>query len=138
MPEHRIRLRGGWQCQYREGDDPDGPEVLRRVDLPLASTAGLPARFLLCRQFGRPPCDPLVERVTLEIGNLPGLRSVRLNGRPIDPDPSTRPAWSFRLDGPILPRNGLIIEVELTDAPPAEGDSWGEVALVIRPLDGAP
>ena len=113
MPEHRIRLRGGWECHYRDGDDEDAPEAHRRVDLPAASSAEFPARFRLTRQFGRPPVDPRSESVTLEMRNVDGLKAARLNGRPIAPTQSEDRAWSVDLAEPLLPRNGLVLEIDL-------------------------
>ena len=133
MPEHRIRLRGGWECHYRVDDDEAAPEVVRRVDLPAASAADFPARFRLTRQFGRPPVDPRNEDVTLELRNVAGLKSVRLNGRLIAPGLEGGAGWSIDLAEPLLPRNGLVLEVELGDSGRSSPSSWGEVALVIRP-----
>jgi hypothetical protein len=133
MPEHRIRLRGGWECHYREGDDPEGLEICRRIDLPLALPTKFAARFRLCRQFGRPPSDPRVESVTLELRHVAGLKSARLNGRSIAPTTLTGFDWLVELGEPLLPRNGLILDVELDDPSASIGSAWGEVALVIRP-----
>ena len=133
MPEHRIRLRGGWECHYRDGDDDDdAPEVHRRVDLPAASSAGFPARFRLTRQFGRPPVDLRNECVTLEMRNVDGLQAARLNGRPIAPS-SGSVEWSVDLAEPLLPRNGLVLEVEFGEHGRSDEGPWGEIALVIRP-----
>ena len=129
MPEHRIRLRGGWDCQYREGDDPDGPEVVRRVDLPVAWPGDFPRRLRLTRQFGRPPVDPASEWVELELRDVPGLISARLNGLAVAGSVADG-AWSIRLGEALLPRNGLVLDVDRGDEP----GPWGEVALVIRPL----
>jgi hypothetical protein len=132
--EHRIRLRGGWECQYREGEDDSAPEVLRRVDLPLASSAELPATFRLARQFGRPPVDPRNESVWLELRNTGGLKSVRLNGRPLLSPASSADDRAIELPDDLLPRNGLVLEFERRAAGPDEPASlWGEIALVIRP-----
>jgi hypothetical protein len=133
MPEHRIRLRGGWECHYREGDDPEGKEICRRVDLPLAPPIEFAARFQLCRQFGRPPSDPRIESVMLELRQVSGLKAARLNGLPITPVDSSDLDWLIELREPLLPRNGLILEVELDASSPPAGTAWGEVALLIRP-----
>lgn len=133
MPEHRIRLRGGWECHYREGDEEDAPEVLRRIDLPASSTAGFPSRFRLTRQFGRPPVDLRNEGVTLEMRNVDGLKSARLNGRTITPLPTPGLEWSIDLAEPLLPRNGLVLEIELDERGRSAPAPWGEIALVIRP-----
>jgi hypothetical protein len=133
MPEHRIRLRGGWECHARESDDEDAPEVVRRIDLPAASAAELPARFRLTRQFGRPPVDLRNEIVSLEMRGVPGLKATRINGRAIELGLTEDAACSIDLSEPLLPRNGLVLEVELVGLPRSEGVPWGEIALVIRP-----
>jgi hypothetical protein len=131
--EHRIRLRGGWECHYREGEDDSAAEVLRRVDLPLASPAELPASFRLARQFGRPPVDQRNESVWLEMRNVAGLESVRLNGRPLGEIAEISGDRTIELPEDLLPRNGLVLGFER----PAEGlddpSPWGDIALVIRP-----
>ena len=136
MPEHRIRLRAAWDCVDRLPPE-GGPEDLGRVDLPKTFPEGFPPRFRLTRQFGRPPVDERAERVDLELRSVPGLVSVRLNGRVIGrPDESGASAdWSIPLDPPLLPRNGLVLEVELTTEGRANVPGWGEIALVIRPRD---
>lgn len=132
MPEHRIRLRGGWDCLARVGDDPEGAEVVSRVDLPVAWPADAPRLVRLARQFGRPPVDAARERVDLELRHVPGLKAATLNGRPVAPGVVAGDDWSIPLGEPLLPRNGLILDVELgPDAPP--DSPWGEVAIVIRP-----
>ena len=131
MPEHRIRLRGGWDCQYHEADDRDGPEVIRRVDLPFAWTGEFPRRLRLTRQFGRPPVDLASEWVELELRGVPGLTSARLNGTAIEPESTAGGIWSIRLAEALLPRNGLVLDVERGDDP--EPEPWGEITLVIRP-----
>jgi hypothetical protein len=133
MPEHRIRLRGGWECHYREPDDDEGIDVARRVDLPVATAAELPLRFRLTRHFGKPPVDPRVEAVALELRAVGGLRSVRLNGRVVSVlDVSSELA--IDLDpAELLPRNGLVLEFDRTGLDLAD-DAWGLVALVIRPV----
>jgi hypothetical protein len=130
--EHRIRLRGGWECHYREGDDEEAVDILRRVDLPAASLRDLPPRFRLTRQFGRPPVDPRNEDVYLEMRTVPGLRSARLNGQSIGPDPAGGRDWTITLPETLLPRNGLVLEVERDVAADDDPSPWGEIALVIR------
>jgi hypothetical protein len=133
MPEHRIRLRGGWECQYRQGDGDEGPEVVCRIDLPLEPTHVFPSRFRLTRQFGRPPLDDRLEAVRLDLRNVVGLKAARINGSPIafvwvdDRDAS------IKFADPLLSRNGLALEFDMADARPEENLPWGEIALVIGP-----
>jgi hypothetical protein len=131
--EHRIRLRGGWECHYRDGDDESAPDVVRRVDLPLGSPSEIPLRCRLTRQFGRPPVDPRSETVSLELRNVEGLKSAWLNGRPIGEAGAGGADVSIVLPEPLLPRNGLVLEIARPGDPWEGPSSWGEIALVIRP-----
>jgi hypothetical protein len=133
MPEHRIRLRGGWECQYREDHVEEGPEVVSRVDLPLDPTRVLPRRFRLTRQFGRPPLDVRSEAVRLELRNVVGLKSARINGSPIAFEWADDRDASIKLVDPMLPRNGLALEFDMAGAKHVENLPWGEIALVIGP-----
>ena len=134
MPEHRIRLRGGWECHYREGDDGDGPEIVRRVNLPITWTDDLPRKIRLIRQFGKPPVDLQVEVVSLELRNVYGLEVARINGRESTVATSSDDSRSIALGDPLLPRNGLILEINLAEAQAREGE-WGEIWLSIRPRE---
>lgn len=131
MPEHRIRLRIGWECLYRDAED--SPEVYRRIDLPAPSSADLPRRFRLTRQFGRPPVDPRNESLTLELRNVAGLKSARLNGRPLAVGGAEESDRDIDLADPLLPRNGLVLEVDVEEAARSDPAPWGNIALVIRP-----
>jgi hypothetical protein len=133
MPEHRIRLRGGWECQHRPGELADGPEVVFRVDLPLESTEVLPARFLLTRRFGRPPLDERLEAVQLDLRNVVGLKAARINGYPISFVWTGDRDASIPLSDPLLPRNGLALEFDMTGVKHDENVLWGEIALVVGP-----
>ncbi|MEJ7638641.1 MAG: hypothetical protein WKF75_11860 [Singulisphaera sp.] len=77
MPEHLIRLRGGWLWGDREG----GADTARRVSLPLEAPPRGTTRVVLTRQFGRPPLDPGRERLALRLEGVVGLVEMRLNGR---------------------------------------------------------
>ncbi len=132
MAEHRIRLRGGWECLYRQGDEEGSPEVSRRIDLPAESISDWPAQIRLTRQFGRPPVDLQIEEVFLELKNVPGLRRARLNGLEIDLSSCGNDACTLAFGDPLLPRNGLLLEVQI-DSAIASTTGWGEIALVIRP-----
>ncbi len=132
MPEHRIRLRGPWDCSAAGEAGPG-----RRVDLPLADAGALPTRSRLARKFGRPPYDPALDSLRLELADVPGLLGVRLNGvdcRPADPG---GPRWSIPIDDPLPSRNELTLDVDLSGL----GDlaaPWGSIALVIGPKGRGP
>jgi hypothetical protein len=128
MPEHEIRLRGGWDWLVREDD----VEVARRISLPILWPPTPLAPFRLVRRFGRPTIDPDVESVRLELRSVPGLVAARLNevelarpeGRAVD--------WLVPLPGPLPARNELVLEVDLGPAArPVEGEPWGLIALRI-------
>lgn len=129
MPEHLIRLRAAWEAE--EADPTDGT---RRVDLPASWSSG-PSR--LRRFFRPPPLDPALEALTLRLERVPGLESVRLNGRELArPGPGVE-RLEILLEADLPARN--LLELALgpaARAAPAEG--WGAVALVIRPAGPAP
>ena len=132
MSEHRIRLRGGWECRGRVDDD--SPEVVRRIDLPVVWPEDFPKVVYLTRQFGKPPVDRSKESVSLEFLNVPGLRSVRLNGREIRTESRSESGFAYPLEETILPRNGLMLEVERPQATGETSMFWGEIAIVIQPI----
>src|SRR5205823_3450154 len=80
MPEHWIRLRGGWEWHV-----PGAGQEPRRVTLPLA---GFPGGALLVRSFQKPPLDLRRETLWLRLDAVPGLVLVALNGRELVRDPS--------------------------------------------------
>ena len=132
MSEHRIRLRGGWECHYREGDEADGPEVVQRISLPLDWPENLPAKVRLIRQFGKPPVDSRVDEVSLELRNVPGIETTRINGQESVSRSDVPDSLSIPLEDPLLPRNGLAIDVDVAMARTVRGE-WGEIWLSIRP-----
>lgn len=132
MSEHRIRLRGAWDWHVAPGEGE--AEVARRVTLPTAWPPGEASPFLLLRGFGRPPLDPDRESVRLELLDVPGLVSVRINGREVARPPRGSVAWTVAIDGPLLPRNALVLEVDLGGVASSDlASAWGSVALVISP-----
>ena len=124
MPEHVIRLRGGW-----ERVDPLGRAEGPRVTLPLPRPGG-PVR--LARSFQAPRVDPAREAVWLRVADAPGLRSVRLNGRDLGPADGLEAARAYRLPADLPARNRL----ELAAEPASDG--WGSIALVIRDRNDPP
>jgi len=130
MPEHRIRFRGAWDWHGPDGE----AEVARRVTLPADWPADLAGPFRLLRRFGRPPFDPAAETARLDLANVPGLVAARLNGRDLGEIPPGAIDWSFPLADALLPRNALVLEVELP--PGVEGRrGWGSIALVVAGED---
>ena len=133
MNDHRIRLRGGWECQSagpgQEGD---------RITLPIRWGTNQRGRVRLSRRFGRPPIDPTRQLLLLELDRARGIQSLLLNGKALT---AISPQKSYYLIplAEIEERNLLALEVETgeaaNDGNHAEQD-WGHFALVIRSIDG--
>lgn len=120
MPDHPIRLRGGWELI-----PPDAPPS--RVTLPITWPADSPRRFQLVRQFGRPSIDPATERLSLQFEDVPGLISAHLNGVPLDINAVH--GGSIAPGHPLPARNVLILEVDF-DAGRSDRP-WGAIALMV-------
>ncbi len=135
MPEHLIRLRGGWL----RGDGEDGPDSMRRVSLPLEGPPVGRSRVILSRRFGRPPIDPGRECLALRLEGVVGLAGIRLNGRAMAVPPVGATDLELAPDE-LRPSGNLIVLDVLPPAgtPPEADDSrWGMVALVISGPDPA-
>ena len=132
MSEHRIRLRGAWQCHFREGDSVEGTEVVRRVDLPCKWPDDLPGRIQLIRKFGKPPIDFQIERMALELVQIRGLLAGWLNGGSLVRVKDQSNCWSVKLPEPLLLRNTLVLDLDLDEARQSDS-SWGEISLLIQP-----
>ncbi len=73
------------------------------------------------------------ESAWLEMRNVAGLKSVRLNGRPLVAPAESSGEWTIELPEDLLPRNGLVLEFERLAVRSDDPPPWGEIALVIRP-----
>ena len=136
MPEHWIRLRGGWEAV--DLDDPLAEPI--RMTLPVSWTGEEPRRLRLVRRFGRPPLDLLSESIWLRIDRVSGLYRLALNDRELTISPAVNGPVEFPL-GTILDRNELVLEAffePATRAIEAGTGIWGEIALVIRPRADEP
>lgn len=133
MPEHLIRLRGGWSWDDREG----GPVAARRVSLPLEGAPRGTSRIVLTRQFGRPPIDPGRERLALRLEGVDGLVGIRLNGHDLALPPVGATDLELSPDDLQPTGNVLILEVIPSSGTHAGADNsrWGRIALVIRQPD---
>jgi hypothetical protein len=135
MPDHLIRLRGGW-LQFDPHSPVDADSGIR-VTLPMTWPAGPAGRVRLVRSFGPPPFDPGRETLTLRLEHVDGLVSARLNDREIArPTPGTA-TLDIPLPDPLPRRNLLVLDVD----PPGDGrppGPWGAIALVIAPSSDAP
>jgi hypothetical protein len=130
MPEHLIRLRGGWE--WRE---PEAASAARRVTLPMTWPAGLTSRVRLIRSFQRPPIDPAHEALALRLESVSGLVAAWLNGRELARPNAGATALCLPLDDPLPPRNVLVLEVDpqVPSHAGTDAEPWGTIALVIRP-----
>ncbi len=133
MAEHRIRLRGAWECRSSSCST-EPPE---RINLPIHWDPRNPRRLCLSRRFGRPPADFRSERLLLELDQARGIHSLSLNGTTL---PAISPAKSYYLISlpEIEERNILVLEIETGEACQGvdESDSdWGRIAIVVRPIE---
>lgn len=126
MPEHLIRLRGGWERL-------DAGETARtsRVVLPLVSTPEAPERLRLVRWFQTPPLEPGKETLWLRLDSVPGLISVGLNGAELAHGPFHESPLFLPLGDALPARNRVTLDAEFPD-PDGRPDAWGEVGLLIR------
>jgi hypothetical protein len=133
MPEHLIRLRGGWlwlEPQAR-GRLPD-PSMSRRLTLPLSWPQGNTGkgRVRLTRSFATPRIDPEREILLLRLEHVHGLVSAELNAREITRSAPGTTTIDIPLPYPLPCRNHLVLEVE-SPLPGVDVEKWGVVALVI-------
>ncbi len=129
MPDHPIRLRGGWES-YRPGST----TVPERLTLPTRWDSDWPGRLRLLRRFGSPPIDPGQQALLLVLERVLGIHSIRLNDQEIPHVSPERSNYQIRLDG-LPPRNVLILEVEppSSQGPMNDDDAdWGFISLVIQ------
>ena len=131
MTEHHIRFRGAWEL-LELGPGRSAP---RPVTLPIAWPPEFAGPIRLTRRFGRPPIDPALESIRLELKAVPGLRSVTLNGAELGPIGGVD--RDIPLPSALPARNTLTLEV--VPGPPGPDGGWGAIALVIGPrrADGA-
>jgi hypothetical protein len=132
MSDHQIKFRGGWEVDFGDG------KVATRLTLPTSWPTGLHGSIRLVRRFGRPPVREIGETYRIELLCVPGLISVKLNGRELMDDAmATNPI--FPLPEPLLDRNILELELDLAAAnriSPAE--EWGAISLRIIEKVGNP
>ncbi len=135
MKEHRIRFRGGWECQSVETAD----SALEKVTLPVRWAPQVSRRLRLSRRFGRPNLDAARQCLLLELDRVEGIQSLRLNGETLAAVSPARSSYEIVL-GELLDRNLLVLEIDtkgLSGDAAGQGPDWGHIALVIRPIDHA-
>ncbi|WP_406695416.1 hypothetical protein V5E97_30775 [Singulisphaera sp. Ch08] len=131
MPEHWIRLRGGWDWQSGSAAD----ATKRPLTLPIEWPAGQASPVRLLRRFGCPPIDPLHESLSLRLENVPGLLAIQFNGRSVNVPLEESLSFSLESIGPILAKNLLILEVDPARAT-RPGETWGQIALIVEASRG--
>jgi hypothetical protein len=129
VPDHRIRLRGGWESWWV-----GSPDVPERITLPTRWGSEKPGRIRLSRRFGCPPLDSATQVLLLFLEHVPGIRFISLNDQEIPGVSPETLSYQIPLDC-SQPRNVLVLEVE----PPlahgqteAESSDWGCISLVIQ------
>jgi hypothetical protein len=132
VAEHRIRLRGAWDCQNISSPS----EPPQRITLPIRWDTGNPRRLRLSRRFGRPPADSSRERF-LELDQARGIHSLCLNG-------TTLAAVSLAKSYYLIPlpeieeRNTLVLEIDTGEACQGAseiGPDWGQIAILVRSIE---
>ena len=133
MDEHRIRLRGGWEC--RAAGSPECEN--RRLNLPVRWESEGPRRLVLTRRFGRPPLNQGQQVLFLQMDQVEGILSLVLNGQPIGRTAAS--ISSYEIEVPDLAeRNVLVLEIALPEPRPevtGGREEWGVIALVVRTTD---
>lgn len=128
VTEHRIRLRGGWECVAIDSPGSDA----RGLTLPTRWDFDGPRRLRLIRRFNQPRLGRGVELV-LQLQQVPGIRRLDLDGEILSATSRERTEYEIDVDRSI-DHHRLVIEIETPD--PGDGISgspaWGIIALVIR------
>jgi hypothetical protein len=140
VPEHRIRLRGGWEsCPV------GAPAESERVTLPTRWGPKPSGRVRLIRRFGSPPLGPGRHVLLLKMEKVPGVHSIRLNEQEIPHVSPEISDYEITLHE-LAARNVLVLEVDPTTAQggtdaqgahaegqgPDGSSDWGCIALVIQ------
>jgi hypothetical protein len=128
VTEHRIRLRGGWECIPIDGPASEA----FRLTLPTRWEAEGPRRLRLIRRFSQPRTEAGTE-VVLQMEQVPGIRRLQIDGQSTPPGSPERSEFELALDGSAA-RHLLILEIEtpIPDDPVTAAPEWGVIALVIR------
>lgn len=128
MPNHTIRLRGGWRGQAASGAPLS--ESTAWVRLPIVWPAGLSGPLRLERRFQAPPVAN-AETLAIAFEDVPGLVSIALNGRTLATAPFALPAVRIGLDRRDLAPRGNLLTLEVLPERSAPGQPWGCIALEV-------
>ncbi|APW63032.1 hypothetical protein [Paludisphaera borealis] len=123
MPEHLIRLRGGWKLHDLDAEASNATPLT----LPVAwESRPVPRRLRLVRKFGRPK----IGRARLVLEAVEGLRAMTLNDDSLAVDAA--PPGRLDVDLPPLgERNVLVLDVVIESASDEPASPWGNIALAI-------
>lgn len=128
MTEHRIRLRGGWECIPLDSSASEA----YRLTLPTHWKSDGPRRLRLIRRFSQPFLEAGA-RAVLQMEQVPGICRLQLDGQSTPHGSPDRAEYEIALDGSAA-RHQLIMEIEppTPDDPVTGAQEWGVVAVVIR------
>lgn len=131
MTGHWIRLRGGWERLNPE----TGDRV--RMTLPATLPTAWPPTVHMVRAFNKPPLDTPKESLWLDLRRVSGICSVRLNDVEIARPAEGLSELRLLIENPRPSRNVLVLEMRKPSLaePAAEDSLWGEIALVIVPIE---
>jgi hypothetical protein len=134
VTEHRIRLRGGWECLPIGSPESE----TYRLTLPTRWSLDSPASLRIIRRFNQPPLESGDELV-LRMEQVPGIRRLDLDGQRMIQGSPHQSVYELALN-PSVDRHQLILEIETPtpDHAATEVPDWGAIALVIRSPRSAP
>lgn len=136
MPNHRIHLKGPWQCEWLSPADVPAASV-QRVKMPSdwRSVFGEQAgRVLLRRKFHKPTNLDAEEIVSLVFDGIGGRGEVRLDDQLLGTVDETVTTLAFEITALLQPTNELLVELDFDPRqdPETAGGLWGPVAIEIR------
>ena len=128
MTEHRIRLRGGWECSPIEAPESE----TSRLTLPTRWESGASRRLRLIRRFQQPALEPGSEMI-LHMDQVPGIRRLQIDGRCTPQISADQSQYEIALDRSKT-RRKLVLEIETPASDPSmtEPQDWGFISLIIR------
>ena len=127
MPEHVIRLRGGWTLLGRGVEDRP-----TKLTFPLTNLPESQGNLVFSRFFQRPPLANPGQTLWLELESVPGLKSITLNRQELARANPDGPIERLFLGNDLPARNQLVLRV---DSNVRLEDCWGSIALVIQEED---
>ena len=123
MPEHLIRLRGGWELRDADAATSTPTPLTLPISWPPQPSQ---RRLRLVRKFGA----PAAERIRLVLEAVEGLQAMTLNGVPLVLNPAATDRLVVDLP-PLTSRNVLLLDVDLSASSTEPSAPWGRIALVV-------